>query len=416
MTESLIIHLRDGAAPQWMVCNDDGHVVVNAVSGELAQATAMSTGRRVAVILPASEVLATDSDAPAKGAAKLAQVIPFALEERVADEIENLHFAIGDRDAVSGRVPVAVIARSLIDARLAELRAAGLDPQAIYSESTLLPAMPGQMIALLDGDTLTLRTADAPPLVLPALSIGDAFEMALSMQSSAVAGLEPAPLGLLLYAGHDEWQAHQSAVEAFRERFTGMKVQLLPSGPLSVLAPAAASGDAVNLLQGALAVTSSLEVGWRSWRVAAVLAASLLCLHLGARGVELNRLRKTEASLDAGIQQAFRAAMPGQQNAINARGRVAKRLDEIHSGGAGGALLPALSAIASARGAAPDATIEGINFRDGTLDLRMLAPSAASLDSIGQQLRAAAWQADVMELTASGDSYRGRLQIRKAGA
>src|SRR3954463_1878815 len=168
MSESLIIHLRDGAQPQWMVCNDDGHVVVHAVSGDLAQATAMATGRRVVVILPANEVLATDSDAPAKGAAKLAQVIPYALEERVADEIENLHFAIGDRNA-SGRVPVVVIARARIDERLAGLRAAGLEPQAIYSEATLLPAMPGQMIALLDGDSFTVRIADAPPLVLPAL-------------------------------------------------------------------------------------------------------------------------------------------------------------------------------------------------------------------------------------------------------
>jgi type II secretory pathway component PulL len=108
--------------------------------------------------------------------------------------------------------------------------------------------------------------------------------------------------------------------------------------------------------------------------------------------------------------------MPDQKNATNARRRVAKRLDEIHSGGAGGALLPALSAIANARGAAPDTTIEAINFRDGTLNLRIIAPNAASLDAIGQQLRAGAWQADVMELTANGDSYRGRLQIRKAGA
>jgi general secretion pathway protein L len=417
MTESLIIHLRDGAPPQWIVCNDDGHVVVNAMSGALPQATAMSVGRRVVAILPASEALATESDAPAKGAAKLAQVVPYALEERVADEIENLHFAIGERDSATGRVPVVVIARALIDARLAELRAAGLNPQAIYSESTLLPAMPGQMIALLDGDALTLRVADAPPLVLPALSVGDAFEMALSIQASPVAGLEPAPLGLLLYAGHDEWQAHEQAVDAFRDRFSSVKVQLLPAGPLSVLAPAAASGDAVNLLQGALAVSSPLELGWRSWRVAATLAASLLCLHLGARWFELHRLHKTEATLDAGIQEAFRAAMPGEQNATDARRRVAKRLEEVRGGGGGGTLLPALSAIANARSAAPSATIEGITFRnDGTLDLRMSAPDAASLDAISQQLRAAAWQAEIKGLSASGDSYRGSLQVRKAGA
>jgi general secretion pathway protein L len=416
MSESLIIQLRDGAAPQWMVCNDDGQVVVEAVSGELAQATAMATSRRVAVILPATEALATDSDAPAKGAAKLAQVVPYALEERVADEIEHLHFAIGDRDAATGRVPVVVLERAQIDARLAELSAAGLFPQAIYSAATLLPSMPGQMIGLLEGDTLTLRTADAPPLVLPALSITDALEMALSMQTAAVAGLEPAPLGLLLYAGHEEWEAHQLKIDAFRDRFTGVKVQLLPRGSLNVLAPAAAAGDAVNLLQGALAVASPHETGWRSWRVAAALAASLLCLHLGARFFELNRLRKSEATIDAGIQDAFRAAMPGQQNSTNARRRIEQRLGEIHSGGARGALLPALSAIANARGAVPNAKIEGITFRDGTIDLRIDAPDAASLEAIGQQLRSSNWQADIMGGSASGDTYRGRLQIRKAGA
>ena len=416
MTESLIIHLRDGAEPQWMVCNEDGNVIVNAVSGELSQATAMCLGRRVVVILPASEALVADSEAPAKSAAKLAQVIPYALEERVADEIESLHFALGERDATTGRIPVVVIERARIDARIAELHAAGLSPTAVYSEASLLPAMPGQMIALLDGDTLTLRAAESAPLVMPALSINDAFEMALATQVAPVAGLEGAPLGLLLYTGHDEWQAHEQTVDAWRDRFTGVKVQLLPSGPLSVLAPAAASGEAVNILQGPLAVASPLQTGWRAWRVAAVLAGVLLCLHIGSRVFELQRLKKAEATLDVGIEEAFRAAMPGQQNATQARRRVAQRLDEINSGGAGGALLPALSALANARNAAPTTTIEGINFRDGVLDLRVIAPDAASLDAIGQQLRAGSWQADIKDLTQSGDSYRGRLEIRKAGA
>jgi general secretion pathway protein L len=416
MAETLIIQLRDGIAPHWMVCNEDGQVLVEAVSGELAQAVPLAVGRRVAVIVPATEVLTTECEAPAKSAAKLAQVIPFALEERVADEIEDLHFAIGERNATTGRVPVVVVARARIDAWLAELRGAGLDPHAVYCDASLLPAMPGQLIGLLDGDGLMLRGAEGPPMVLPALSITDAFEMVLAAQVSQVAGLEPPPLGLLLYSGHDEWQARQQQVDALRERFTSVKVQLLPSGPLNVLAPAAASGDAINLLQGALAVSTPLQQGWRAWRVAAVLAASLLCLHLGARYVELFRLRKAEAALDSSIQDAFRAAMPGQQNATNARRRVEARLSQIHGGPPGAAHHPALAALANARSAAPAATVEGINFRDGTLELRISAPDAASLDAIGQQMRAGNWQAEIQGGSANGDSYRGRMQIRKAGA
>jgi general secretion pathway protein L len=309
-----------------------------------------------------------------------------------------------------------VVAQSRINGWLAELQAAGLQPQAIYSESQLLPGMPGQLIALLDGESLILRAAEGVPLIMPARSIRDAFEMALATQTSQVTGLEPPPLGLLLYVGHEDWQVRQMEVEALREQFTGVKVQMLTSGTLSVLAPAAAGGDAVNLLQGALAVASPLQQNWKAWRIAAVLAGSLLCLHVGARYFELTRLHKSETALDASIQDAFRAAMPGQQNATNARRRVEARLAEINGSGGGGALLPALSAIANARTAAPSANIEGITFRDGTVDLRITAPDAASLDAIGQQLRAASWQADILGGSANGDSYRGRLQVKKAGA
>jgi len=416
MSESLIIQLRPGSAPQWMVCNDDGHVLVNAVSGELIQAVPLATGRRIVLIVPGTDVLTTESDAPAKSATKLAQVIPFALEERVADEVEDLHFAIGERDSGTGRVPVTVVSRARIDGWLTELRTAGLNPQAIYPDAALLPAMPGQLIALLDGDSFTLRLPEGPPLVMPALSITDAIEMALAGQVSPVAGLEAPPLGLLLYSGHDEWQAHQNEVDALRDRFTGVKVQLLPSGPISVLAPAAAGGDAINLLQGALAVTSPMQQNWKSWRVAAVLAASLLCLHVGSRSYELHRLHVNEADLDASIQDAFRAAMPGQQNAMDARRRVERRLAELHGAGGAGSLLPALSALANAHNSVPKATFEGFTFRNGEMDLRISAPDAAALDALSQQLRAANWQTDIGGGNSNGDSYRGHLKIRKAGA
>jgi general secretion pathway protein L len=414
MSEWLVIRLTDVEA-EWLVCNTEGQVTVNSHVGDLAEAAPLALSRNVAVIVPATDALATETDAPGKNVAKLAQVVPYALEERVADELERLHFAVGTRSPDSGRVPVVVVARARLDAWLGRLQAAGLAAQAIYSEATLVPTMPGQVIALLAGDSLTLRLPDGPPMVFPALSLRDAFDIALATQTSPVAGLEPAPLGLLLYAGHDEWAAHQHTIDAERERFTGVKVQLLPKGPLTMLAPAAANGEAVNLLQGEHTPASQLAQGWRAWRYAAILAAAVVGLYIGGKFFELSRLNGTETRLDTNIEEAFRAAMPGQQNANDARRRVERRLLEVRSGG-GGALLPALAAVANARGGVQNVSVQGFSFREGTLNLRMTAPDAASLDAIGQQLRAQGWNADILGGSASETGYSGQLQVRREGA
>ena len=70
--------------------------------------------------------------------------------------------------------------------------------------------------------------------------------------------------------------------------------------------------------------------------------------------------------------------MPGQQNATNARRRIEAAPRRAARRAAAARCCRRLSALANARSAAPAATIEGITFRDGTLDLRISAPDAAS--------------------------------------
>jgi general secretion pathway protein L len=74
--------------------------------------------------------------------------VPYALEEHLAADIEELHFAIGKRAGDSLRAPVAVVARALLQEWLTTLRAAGLEPSAIYADSDLLPENTGQAVAL----------------------------------------------------------------------------------------------------------------------------------------------------------------------------------------------------------------------------------------------------------------------------
>jgi general secretion pathway protein L len=349
--------------------------------------------------------------------------VPYALEEHLAEDIDALHFAIGRRAADATRTPVAVVARTLMDAWLTELRAAGIEPEFLYADSELLPENPGQAVALLEQDTVCVRSPGAPPVCLPMDALGEALAIAAAPATagealndgSATPGEGAASRGLILYSATAEWQRHAAEVEAARERFVSLKVQLLGDGPLALFAQQLPTTAAINLLQGAYAPRSSRALGLSAWRVAALLLLSLVALHVAGKAAELRVLKGKERQVDASISDTFHSAMPGESGSNDARRRMEQRLLALHSGGGANGLLGALQAVATARGAVAGTTVQSLNFHDGLLEVTLNAPDAASLDHLSQQLRNSGWQADLVGGSTVGSAYQGRVQIHAQG-
>jgi general secretion pathway protein L len=389
----------------WLVVDARGAPMGPPQGGPLELAAPRVVGRRVCVLVPGAEVLLAEPEVPVKAGAKLQQLIPYALEEHLADNIEDLHFAIGKRAGESTRTPVAVVARSLLDDWLATLRAAGIEPEVMYADSDMLPENPGQSVALLEEDTVSVRPPGGSPVTLPSDALAEALEIA---QSGAATG-ETGARGLILYSGAAEWQRHAAQVEAARPLFDGIKVQLLTAGPLALFAQQLPSGSPINLLQGTYAPTSTAGSSIKAWRVAAVLLASLIALHVVGKTAELQLLKKREHQVDASIRDTFRSAMPGETNSADARQKMEQRL--VAARGAGGGLLPALQALVQARDAAPGTNVQGLNFHDGSLEMKVSAPDAASLDHLSQALRSNGWQAELTGGGNAGSGYEGHLQV-----
>jgi len=412
MAEWLLLRLpRTPEQPAtWLVVDAQGAPTGPPQSGPLNLAAARAATRRVCVLVPGAEVLLAAPEVPVKGGAKLQQLVPFALEEHLADNIEDLHFAIGRRSGDSTRVPVAVVARTLLDEWLTLLRSNGIEPDSVYADSELLPQNPGQAVALLEEDAVFVRPPGGSPVTLPADALGEALVIAQSGADTTATGAR----GLILYTGAAEWQRHSAQVEAARPRFDGIKVQLLTGGPLALFAQQLPQGNAINLLQGNYAPTSSRAVGLRAWRVAAMLLAALFLLHVVGKAAELTLLKKREHQLDVSIRDTFQTAMPGRDaSSQDARRRMEQRL--LAARGAGGGLLPALQALAQARDGVPGTNVQSLNFHTGTLEMKLAAPDAASLDKLSQSLRSNGWQAD---LTGGGNTaagYEGLIQVRSNG-
>src|SRR5579863_1581859 len=411
MADWLLLRLpRTPAQPAtWLVVDPRGNAVGAPQSGPLMLAAPRTAGRRVCVLVPGSDVLLAEPEVPLRSGAKLQQVVPYALEEQLADDIDDLHFAYGKRAGESSRIPVAVVRRALIDDWLGTLRASGLEPEAMYADSALLPQNPGQAVALMEEDTVVVRPPSGSPVTLPAEALGEALVIAQQATPElAATGIR----GLVLYTGAAEWQQYSAQVEPLREHFDGIKIQLLTGGPLALLAQQLPVATPINLLQGSYAPVTQGAVGWQAWRLAATLLLALVGLHVAGKAAELGVLKRNERALDTSISETFRSAMPGERSTIDARRRMEQRLAQTRSGGDSEGLLAALAALVQARSSAPGTTVQALSFHQGAVELKVAAPDAASLDRMSQALKGIGWQASLTSGSATTSGYEGRIQIR----
>src|SRR5512139_1037806 len=84
----------------------------------------LASADEIIVWIPAAEALLLSARLPTRSEAKIAQALPYALEDQVVEPPERLHFAF-TREA-GGALAVAVASRERMDRWLSALSAAGL--------------------------------------------------------------------------------------------------------------------------------------------------------------------------------------------------------------------------------------------------------------------------------------------------
>ena len=173
--------------------------------------------------------------------------------------------------------------------------------------------------------------------------------------------------------------------------------------------------DALSLLQGEFARRTGWRAEWQRWRIAAFLALAALALHIGVRGYDLIRLRAEEQRLDASVEQAVRIALPDVERIVDARAQIEQRLA---GGGAADpqGLLARLAAVGGAMSGATGPTIESLGWRNGSLQLQMIAADTDALARFAQALTARGLTADVESTTPGEKGVSAQINVTKGPA
>lgn len=415
MAQTLLLRLPAPGEEEteWLML-EEGNESLTRQRGSLTLAAAVARAAKVFVLAPAGQILLAEPDLPPGSGAKLARAVPFALEEQLTEDVDQLSFAVGRRRPTGG-TPVAVVSLTVMRDWLAQLAAAGLEPQAVYPDISLMPENPGQTVLWFEGSRLAVRRPGALPF---------AVELSPVKEALVVAGVIADPLdptaeshiaeSALLYITRDDWARTQSEFEGLADNFSSLKVQLLADGPLPWLALSLSNPDVVNLLQGEFARTTDYTATWRKWRFAATLAAGLLVVHVAAQALQLHHAKRDAADLDTQIAQVFATAMPTEP-VRDARRQMQSRLDLIRrSGGGPEYFLRTLQALSGAVAATPQTSIDALSYREQSLDLKVTAPNLAAISAVSQYVTKQGLSADIQSSTPVANGVEAHLQVRAA--
>ncbi len=414
MPQSLLLRLPPSGQEEteWLILDEAGAPTPTRQRGTLSLAAAVWRSGRVVVLAPAAQILLAEPELPPGGGAKLARAVPFALEEQLTEDVDQLSFAIGHR-RLSGGTPVAVVSRSVLQGWIADLSAAGFDPQAIYPDILAMPENPGQTVLWLENDRLAVRRPGAIPFAVELAPVKEALVVAGVIGDPLQASEEPQPKeSAILYVTREDWGRVQGDFEDLLEDFGSLKVQLLGDGPLPWLARGANADDAVNLLQGEFSRTPDYGERWHRWRLAAGLAAALLVVHVAAQALQIRQAKHESAALDSQITQVFSSAMPGNASA-DARRQMQSRLERIRKSGAGPQyFLRTLQTLSGALAATPKTTISALSYRENALDMTVNAPSLDALSQLTQSVGKEGLAAEIQSSNPVATGVEAHLHIR----
>ena len=402
MNQFLVLRLANPIS--WVITGADGGRLGPVSTGDFSDAAPVAAGRQVVVIAPGSSITLARPELPVKSGSRLAQVVPYAMEESLAGEVEQFHFAIGAIDE-GGATQVAALRREELRSWLDALASAGIEPQSIVPDTLCIPANPAKIVAVIDAGQLLVRAPGSLPVALDAEPLTESFTLA---------GLEGDDRHVQLFVSQHDWQHSREMIEALREVTGSLDLQILPDGALPLLASTAVRSDTLSLMQGDFARRTGWRVEWQRWRVAAFLAVAALALHIGVRGYDLVRLHAEQSRLDSAIDQAARIALPDVERIEDARMQVEQRLS-----GAGAAdpdgLLAQLAAVSGALAGAPGPRLESLGWRDRALELQVVAPNTDSIARFTQGINERGLNADVASTTNSEKGIQAQVHVA-AGA
>ncbi|MCL9780318.1 type II secretion system protein GspL [Vibrio sp. S4M6] len=298
MSECLIVRLssQTTSAIPWLVWSNTQQQVVE--SGELAtwenisEIQQIADQRQVVILLAANDVILSEVEIPAGASRQLDGLIPYLLEDDVAQDVDELHFSVLDKKGQ--QAVVCGVNRAWLDDVLEQLRRMGVEVKRVLPEILALPSSDELTGAYFQGQWL-VKKGDylglaVDPDWLEVLKDSDWVKeddryLSLTAYSS---------LPDMDYASEQEWCEQEN-------------------DSIWNLLASQASQSSITLLTGAFKPKSALLRHWKVWQKSAISAAVLIVIVTGYNLLKVNEYENQAAAYRAESERIFHQIFPNKR-------------------------------------------------------------------------------------------------------
>ncbi|MEZ8307988.1 type II secretion system protein GspL [Vibrio splendidus] len=369
MSEFLTVRLSsEPQSPvQWLVWSTSQQEVI--ASGELSsweqldELTPYAEKRSCIALLPGSECLIKRVEIPKGAARQFDSMLPFLLEDEVAQDIEDLHLTILDKDAT--HATVCGVDREWLKQALDLFREANIIFRKVLPDTLAVPLEDQGISALQIDQHWLLRQGN-----YQAVSISEAW-LPMFLQSDWVAaGEEEQATTIFSYTAMPSDDVQQQS---------GLEWQAKPAELVMSLLSQQAIASGVNLLTGTFKTKSSFSKYWRVWQKVAIAACLLVAVIVTQQVLKVQQYEAQAQAYRMESERIFRAVLPGKQRIPTISYLKRQMNDEAKKyggSGEGDSLLGWLALLPETLGQVKTIEVESIRYDGNRSEVRLQAKSS----------------------------------------
>ena len=416
MSETLLIHynIDDPQQATWSWCNAAGELTGKITTGSLIELSEGAAGQIAVVLLNSQCLHINQLQLPTHNLQKQLKAVPYAIEEFIADDIDNFHFVIANNKQ-NKYTSIVGIKKTTLQNIIKTFQSASIEIDKIIPDTLCLAADNKQWVCLNYKNTSYLQTDTTNGMLVAHDLLPYILTNKLQDESVTI------PEKILLFSEQENSTAFdQLKTEVIADDDSIENISIVyNTHPLVVFCGNYKQAIPLNLLQHDFKPKRKTSGYWQHWRLAASLAAIWLILHLGLTSFQHSKLIDNNLITKAKIEKIYKKSFPKSRKIINPRVQMEQKLKELKSGSGNtsqGFIFLLAESFGTLSHDKKNITLQTLNFRNNRMEIGLEGTNLQAVETLNKNLNNnKSIKSEITSSSSEKDKVKGSLRIEGRG-